>query len=259
MSQQGFFQGAVYGYTPEDDPNRRETMQAEAEQRITHQPPEVRSELREEARNQIDQEMARRAEASWIGIIIQKAKLENFFSQQEVDAFDTATRKLNAAMKYEIEREWYWDWHKETRVYTAGLFLQSQNRPSRIKMYRLLLANDVEPWMSILAFSHNSFSAPLDPNSSDIRADFYYNEEYPWAGYLITQWFLVYGDTGRFDQLRKDSFARRISHISPNAAVALKKAEETYDDNKGKIVFAGTAALGIAAVFAVASLATALK
>jgi len=199
----------------------------------------------------------------WIDTRLEKAKEDHYYSQNQLDALvGKREARLNAAMQYEIAREWYYDWNPITRRATAKLFLQAQELKTPTELFRKLVdLNQVQPWASILSYSHGAFDLPINPATQDMRTSFYYEEEYPWVGYLVTSWWPTYGNTERYDLLRKNAFKNAIG--TRNIAVPLKKdAEKTsdwFEKNANTFYFTGAAILGIAAVGASASLVSAVK
>ncbi len=169
----------------------------------------------------------------WIRWDLARALQWNRLTQSQIDAAQTEEERRQLAIQHEIQWEWYWDWNEtNTRQWAADDFKRRWSLTNE-QIYRRLLENNNEPWMSINAFNGQGEKL-VHPNSGDMRVDLLYNHTIPWAGYLIETWWPRYGNNrDYFGTVRVDSFALRISHLLPNPVIATQRvttqAEETVD------------------------------
>ncbi len=203
----------------------------------------------------------------WVTERLQKAVRWNWITQASVNMLKTDQERETLAISYEIQQEWYHDWNVVTRKFTARAFLMANGNPTRKTFYARLKETTIEPYPSILAFSHGGksfFNRAVDPDSHDLRVNFYYDEEYPWAGYLIQTWWPQYGNTERYDIIRKNEFKARILHDEITDAGQIVR-EGGYDikkkveDSSGMFLLIGGSILAIAAVGSSAALVSAIK
>jgi hypothetical protein len=211
--------------------------------------------------------------------------------------------RRDLATWFQLQHHWYMYFHPYVKQWCANEF-KKKHPQTRQQLYEKLYANDAEPYQSMNAYF--GFSGvgiktivggvvgsvlgpggtiggaalagglgggyvPLPPKGDDTRTDFYYETEYPFAGFIIESWWPQYGsDESRHSLADRTVFQARISHLIPNVKLGADKIEKAaekgaddlskwWEKNSTNLYVVGVAVLGIGALGASASLVNAIK
>jgi len=205
-------------------------------------------------------------ENQWIGTTLVQAINDKFVYIGDVQTAPFEIRR-QMAIDYQMQYYWYFFFHPEVKKWMANEFRRISKLTDQ-QMYKLMRANDYEPWISVLAYLGGG--TPLAPNSPDSRTRYVYEIEYPFDAYLIQYWWPTYGNTSRHGDTDKFNFKYRISHITPNIPLVIdntidsvkkkgKALDDSWEKNKGYILGGIAAVIIVSGIGASAALVNEIK